>query len=100
VADPAQRLDRPLHEARPVPLDPSMPIGSLPCDIDYLGRYAVVAALDGPDTIFPKDDLDLVYFKHVHSAVLREAGGTPAPRRGIRSPRAFTTNLPSLPDLA
>jgi hypothetical protein len=69
-----------------------MPMGSLPCDIDYLGRYAVVAALDGPDkskgapiylleddrlvsTIFPKDDLGLVNFKHVHNAVLREAGG-------------------------
>jgi hypothetical protein len=69
-----------------------MPSGSLPCDIDYLGRYAVVAALDGPDkskgapiylleddrlvsTIFPKDDLGLVNFKHVHNAVLREAGG-------------------------
>jgi len=52
----------------------------------------VVAALDGPDrskgapiylleddrlvsTIFPKDDLGLVNFKHVHNAVLREAGG-------------------------
>jgi hypothetical protein len=69
-----------------------MPAGSLPCDIDYLGRYAVVAALDGPDknkgapiylleddrlvsTILPKDDLGLVNFKHVHNAVLREAGG-------------------------
>jgi hypothetical protein len=69
-----------------------MPSGSLPCDIDYLGRYAVVAALDGPDkskgapiylleddrlvsTIFPKEDLGLVNFKHVHNAVLREAGG-------------------------
>jgi hypothetical protein len=69
-----------------------MPMGSLPCDIDYLGRYAVVAALDGPDkskgapiylleddrlvsTIFPKDDLGLVNFKHIHNAVLREAGG-------------------------
>src|SRR2546425_3087351 len=25
------------------------PAGSLPCDIDYLGRYAVIGALDGPD---------------------------------------------------
>jgi hypothetical protein len=24
-------------------------MGSLPCDIDYLDQYAVVAALDGPD---------------------------------------------------
>jgi hypothetical protein len=69
-----------------------MPAGSLPCDIDYLGRYAVVAALDGPDrskgapiylfeedrlvsTLFPKDDLGLENFKHVHNAVLRQMGG-------------------------
>jgi hypothetical protein len=69
-----------------------MPAGSLPCDIDYLGRYAVVAALDGPDrnkgapiyllederlvsTLFPKDDLGLENFKHVHNAVLRQIGG-------------------------
>jgi hypothetical protein len=69
-----------------------MPAGSLPCDIDYLGRYAVVAALDGPDrskgapiylfqddrlvsTILPKEELGLVNFKHVHNAVLREVGG-------------------------
>jgi hypothetical protein len=68
------------------------PSGSLPCDIDYLGRYAVVGALDGPDrsrgapiylyeddrlvsTLFPKDDLGLVNFKHVHNAVLRQVGG-------------------------
>ena len=51
-----------------------------------------MAALDGPDrskgapiylleddrlvsTIFPKEDLGLVNFKHVHNAVLREANG-------------------------
>lgn len=67
------------------------PTGSLPCDIDYLGKYAVVAALDGPDpskgapiyilengklisTIFPKDDLGLTNFKHIHNAVLRKIG--------------------------
>src|SRR5579884_4016830 len=66
-----------------------MPSGSLPCDIDYLGHYAVVAALDGPDpsrgapiyiledgklvsTIDPKDDLGLKNFKHIHNAVLRK----------------------------
>jgi hypothetical protein len=65
------------------------PTGSLPCNIDYLGQYAVVAALDGPDprkgapiyilengklisTIFPKNDLGLENFKHIHNAVLRE----------------------------
>jgi hypothetical protein len=69
-----------------------MPAGSLPCDIDYVGRYAVVAALDGPDrskgapiylfeddrlvsTLFPKEDLGLENFKHVHNAVLRQVGG-------------------------
>ena len=69
-----------------------MPAGSLPCDIDYVGRYAVVAALDGPDrskgapiylfeddrlasTLFPKEDLGLDNFKHVHNAVLRQVGG-------------------------
>ncbi len=68
------------------------PAGSLPCDVDYLDRYAVVGALDGPDrrkgapiylfeddrlvsTLFPKDDLGLVNFKHVHNAVLRKVGG-------------------------
>jgi hypothetical protein len=69
-----------------------LPAGSMPCDIDYLGRYAVVPALDGPDksrgapiyileddrlvsTIFPQEDLGLVNFKHVHNAVLRQVGG-------------------------
>jgi hypothetical protein len=66
-----------------------MPIGSLPCDIYYLGKYAIVGSLDGPDrskgapiyilendrlvsTIMPKEDLGLENFKHVHNAVLRE----------------------------
>lgn len=68
-----------------------MPLGSLPCDIYYLGKYAVVGSLDGPDrskgapiyiledghlvsTIMPKEDLGLTNFKHVHNAVLREFG--------------------------
>ena len=68
-----------------------MPMGSLPCDIDFLDQYAVVAALDGPDkskgapvyllendqlvsTIMPKEDLGLINFKHNHNAVLRKAG--------------------------
>ena len=68
------------------------PAGSLPCDTDYLGHYAVIGTLDGPDksrgapiylyeddrlvsSIFPKDDLGLVNFKHIHNAVLRQAGG-------------------------
>jgi hypothetical protein len=68
-----------------------MPLGSLPCDIYYLGKYAVVGSLDGPDrskgapiylleddhlvsTIMPMEELGLTNFKHVHNAVLREFG--------------------------
>jgi hypothetical protein len=68
------------------------PAGSLPCDIDYQGRYAVIGTLDGPDrgkgapiylyeddrlvsTLFPRDELGLVNFKHVHNAVLRQWNG-------------------------
>jgi hypothetical protein len=66
-----------------------MPLGSLPCDIYYLGKYAIVGSLDGPDgskgapiyifendrlvsTVMPKEELGLTNFKHVHNAVLRE----------------------------
>jgi hypothetical protein len=69
-----------------------LPAGSLPCDINYLGKYAVVPALDGPDktkgapiyileeervisTVMPKEDLGLTKFQHIHNAVLRQAGG-------------------------
>ncbi len=69
-----------------------MPAGALPCDIDFLPPYAIVAALDGPDpnkgapiyileggelisTIMPKEDLGLENFKHNHNAVLRKIGG-------------------------
>jgi len=68
-----------------------MPAGSLPCDINYLNEYAIVASLDGPDpskgapiyilendqlvsTIMPKEDLGLQNFKHNHNAVLRKVG--------------------------
>jgi hypothetical protein len=68
-----------------------MPLGSLPCDIFYLGKYAVVGALEGPDrskgapiyilendklisTIMAKEELGLANFKHIHNAVLREYG--------------------------
>ncbi len=68
-----------------------MPLGSLPCDIYYLGKYAIVGALDGPDrtkgapiyimendqlisTVMPKEDLGLANFKHIHNAVFREYG--------------------------
>ena len=66
-----------------------MPAGSLPCDIDYLDEYAVVACLDGPDktkgapiyilendqlvsTLMPKEDLGLANFVHNHNAVLKK----------------------------
>ena len=68
-----------------------LPAGSLPCDVYYLDQYAVVAALDGPDTskgapiyilendrlistIMPKEDLGLRNFKHNHNAVLKKLG--------------------------
>ena len=68
-----------------------VPVGSMPCDIDYLGRYAAVPALDGPDksrgapiyilendrlaSTRPEEDLGLSTFKHIHNAVLRQVGG-------------------------
>jgi hypothetical protein len=68
-----------------------MPIGSFPCDIYYLGKYAVVGSLHGPNrskgapiylmendqlvsTIMPKEELGLKNFQHIHNAVLREYG--------------------------
>jgi len=68
-----------------------MPKGSLPCDIDYLGHYAIVASLDGPDpnkgapiyileddklisTIMPKEEFGLQNFKYNHNAVLQKIG--------------------------
>jgi hypothetical protein len=68
-----------------------MPLGSFPCDVHYLGRYAAVGSLHGPDrskgapiyilendqlisTIMPKEDLGLQNFQHIHNAVLREYG--------------------------
>ncbi len=68
------------------------PLGSLPCDIDYLGDLGIVGALRGPDTskgapiylfekdqlvstIMIKEDLGLEHFTHVHNATIREIGG-------------------------
>ena len=68
-----------------------MPLGSFPCDIYYLGKYAVVGSLHGQDrskgapiyvlendelvsTVMAKEDLGLKNFQHVHNAVLREIG--------------------------
>ena len=69
-----------------------LPLGSFPCDVDYLGNLGVVGALHGPDrkkgapiyileddrlvsTIMPKEDLGLEKFQHVHNAVLHRRGG-------------------------
>lgn len=69
-----------------------LPLGSYPCDVDYLGNLGVVGALHGPDrpkgapiyileddelvsTIMPKADLGLENFQHVHNAVLHRANG-------------------------
>jgi len=69
-----------------------LPVGSLPCDIDYEDGYAVVGALDGPDrgrgapiyvlkddrvvsAVFVKDELGVAGFQHVHNAVIRKVGG-------------------------
>ena len=69
-----------------------MPLGSFPCDIDYLGHYAVVGSLHGPDrgkgapiyileddklisTVMPKEDLGLANFQHIHNAVMHQVNG-------------------------
>ena len=69
-----------------------MPAGSLPCDIDYIDEYAVVACLEGPDkkkgapiyifendklisTVMPKEDLGLENFVHNHNAVFKKFEG-------------------------
>lgn len=69
-----------------------MPMGSLPCSIDWLDGYAVVPTLVGPDpskgapiylfrdgelvsSIFPQSDLGLSNFKHNHKAVLHRRSG-------------------------
>lgn len=69
-----------------------LPHGSFPCDVNFLGKYAVVPALHGSDrqkgapiyilendrlvsTIMPKEDLGLSNFQHIHNATMREVGG-------------------------
>lgn len=69
-----------------------MPLGSFPCDIDYLGKYAIVGSLHGADrskgapiyilendkvisTIMCKTELGLENFQHIHNAVLHEHNG-------------------------
>ncbi len=68
-----------------------LPAGSFPCDIDYVDGYAVVGALHGPDRekgapiyvlsgdrvvseVWPKEELGLDRFQHIHNAVLKRIG--------------------------
>lgn len=69
----------------------TLPEGAFPCDIDYLDDYAVVGALHGLDRekgapvyvlqgdrvvseIWPKEELGLEGFQHIHNAVLKRIG--------------------------
>jgi len=69
----------------------TLPEGSWPCDIDYLGDYAVVGALYGPDhekgapvyvlegdrvisAVWPKEELGLEGFQHIHNATFTRVG--------------------------
>lgn len=69
-----------------------LPVGSFPIDIDYVGKYAVVGCLYGPDrskgapiyilegdrvisTVMVKDELGLETFQHIHDAVVRRIDG-------------------------
>jgi hypothetical protein len=69
-----------------------LPQGSFPCDIQYVGKYAIVGALHGPDrskgapiyilendevvsTIMAKEELGLANFQHIHNAALKEING-------------------------
>ena len=66
-----------------------LPRGAFPCDIDYLGDVAVVGAVHGPDRdkgapiyvlergrvvseVWPKEELGLQNFQHIHNAVVTE----------------------------
>lgn len=69
-----------------------MPLGSLPCDVQYLNNLAIVGALDGPDrskgapiylfendqlvsTVIAREDLGLPNFAHIHNAAIKEMNG-------------------------
>ncbi len=62
-----------------------LPEGSFPCDIDFVGPYAIVGCLHGPNhelgapiyilqndevvsTVLPKEELGLANFQHIHNA--------------------------------
>ena len=69
-----------------------LPLGSFPCDVDYLDNLGVVGALHGADrpqgapiyifeddrlvsTILAKAELGVETFQHVHDAVLHKSNG-------------------------
>lgn len=70
----------------------SLPSGSWPCDVDFLGEYAVIGCLKGPggktpapvyivdkegevvSTVKPKEDLGLRLFTHIHNVVWHVVG--------------------------
>ena len=68
------------------------PLGSFPCDVDYLDDYAIVGALHGADrkkgapifiykndklvsTVMIKSELGLENFQHIHNAVMHKMSG-------------------------
>jgi hypothetical protein len=68
------------------------PLGSMPCDIDYDGKYVVSGVLRGPDrskgapvyimendrlisTVMVKEDLGLENFTHIHNTTMRHVDG-------------------------
>lgn len=70
----------------------TLPAGAFPCDIDHLDGYSVVGALYGPDRdqgapvyvlegnrviseIWPKEELGLENFQHIHNAVFHRVNG-------------------------
>ncbi len=90
--------DRPNGEIKRFTLDGRylstlrLPGSSWPADVDYEGGYTVAGCLFGLDrergapiyvlrgevvvsTVWPKDELGLERFQHIHDAVIREVGG-------------------------
>ncbi|MCC6695597.1 MAG: hypothetical protein IT365_08200 [Candidatus Hydrogenedentes bacterium] len=70
----------------------TLPAGSFPCDVDFVGPYTVVGCLHGPNhdlgapvyimendqlvsTILPKEELGLQNFQHIHNATGVMLGG-------------------------
>jgi hypothetical protein len=92
IADrPHAEIDRFTPEGRYISTV-TLPAGSFPCDIDHLDGYSVVGALHGPDRdkgapvyvlegnrviseIWPKEELGLENFQHIHNAVFHRVDG-------------------------